>query len=90
MLILIIKIMVIVVLTSKIVDVVEDKGHRSLWVKIGTPVMWIVGEVFGAAAGLVATGMSAEAMADPMARVSPEFASELKTLPTAPRDTSFR
>lgn len=70
--VLIIKIMVVVVLTSKIVDVVEEKGHRSLWVKITTPMMWIAGELFAQVAVVIALGITPEQAADPMFEFSPE------------------
>ena len=77
MLVLVIKIMVIVVIAAKIVDVVEDKGHKTLWVKIGTPAMWIVGEIVGGGLAMALLGLSPEEVASPMATVDPAMSNKM-------------
>ena len=47
------EIILLIFLTRKVGEIVEEKGRRSGWYKVLTVVLWIGGEVIGAIIGLV-------------------------------------
>ena len=47
------EIILLIFLTRRVGEIVEEKGRRSGWYKVLTVVLWIGGEIIGAIVGLV-------------------------------------
>lgn len=57
------EIIVLIFLTRKVGEIVEEKGRRSGWYKVLTVVLWIGGEIIGAIVGLVVAGATGSGQA---------------------------
>lgn len=52
------EIILLIFLTRKIGEIVEEKGRKGTWYKVMTVVLWIGGEIVGALIGAVVAGLS--------------------------------
>lgn len=55
------EIILLIFLTRKIGEIVEEKGRKSGWYKLLTVVLWIGGEVIGAIIGFVIVNLTGSA-----------------------------
>ncbi len=52
------EIILLIFLTRRIGEIVEEKGRKGGWYKVLTVVLWIGGEVIGAVIGAIVAGVS--------------------------------